>query len=339
MIYKNADLHNVSELIPDPDGPGQSLSRIPNALRLKLNDAARNNTCQAAGCEIRFNLKGDTAALTLQAEPPNQFGVTHPVAEVFQGDMQVSSHPIGPEPTTIQVTRAAYTETLHQIAQTHGMLFDPDLFRIVLPYRPAVNLLAFEGDVVPPAPDQVPATRLLTYGSSITHGHLSVRPTESWAMQTAHALGVDLINLGFGGGAHLEPEMADYIAQRDDWNFATLEMGINMVGGFPAEAFAKRVDYFVERVATAHPDKWIFCIDMFTFLAPERLQDEEQKQFRRIVSEKVSALDQPRLVHVSGLEMLPDPRGLTTDLVHPSPAGMSMIANNVVEVIRERIRE
>ena len=64
----------------------------------------------------------------------------------------------------------------------------------------------------------------------------------------AQLLGVDLINLGFGGGACLEPEIADYIAGRQDWDFASLELGINLLRQVEPEEFARRVDYFVERI-------------------------------------------------------------------------------------------
>ena len=42
--------------------------------------------------------------------------------------------------------------------------------------------------------------------------------------------------------------MADYIAGRDDWDFATLEMGINMIGDFDVEEFRSRVEYFIPKI-------------------------------------------------------------------------------------------
>lgn len=60
------------------------------------------------------------------------------------------------------------------------------------------------------------AIKRLAYGSSITNGALAVRPGDLYPARVARTLGVDHFNLGFGGGARLEPEMADWIAGRND---------------------------------------------------------------------------------------------------------------------------
>jgi hypothetical protein len=148
-------------------------------------------------------------------------------------------------------------------------------------------------------------------------------------------LGTDLFNLGFGGGAHLEGGMADYIAGRTDWHFATLEMGINVVQSFSVDEFYNRVAYFVTTIADAHPDDWIFCIDIF----PCRYDFtgvENCETFRSIVAERVLELNRPKLVHIPGDAMLRSNTGLTVDLVHPSPAGFEEMAHNLADIIRTR---
>mgnify|MGYP002555374518 FL=1 len=45
--------------------------------------------------------------------------------------------------------------------------------------------------------------------------------------RNAQALGVDYLNLGFAGNALMEEEMANYLVSRRDWDFASVEMGIN----------------------------------------------------------------------------------------------------------------
>lgn len=335
MFYKSAELHNVAELIAAEEGAGDLPVRIPDALRMKLNQNARDNAIQSAGCEVRFNLSSESAEVILVARVPNAWHVTCPVAEVYQGCFQTGWQAIGPEPTVVEVVKPAQQDRLRQLSREHEMPFDADLTRVVLPYRPPVRLMDVQGEVTPPRPEQVPDETCLAYGSSITHGHASVRPTGTWAMQTASKLGVDLVNLGFGGGAHLEPEMADYIAEREGWDFASLELGINRLSEWSSRRFTERVDYFVERIASAHPEKWIFCIDMFTFLHEELMECEQKKEFRRIVREKIDALNMPRVVHVDGTQLLPEATGLTSDLVHPSPAGMDTISDNLSRIIDE----
>lgn len=326
MIYNHVELYNIYELLDSEDGASKTFCRIPNGLRLKLNDSAKANALQTAGCEARFNLTGDRATLTLQSTGQPA------LAEVYQGEFLISVHPIGLEPTAITVERHPNLDLLVKQTQQHRLVFDANLTRVVLPWGPPCRLLGVEGDTEPPQPGQTPSIKYLAYGSSITHGSTAVRPTGSYAMRTAQRLGVDLINLGFGGGAHLEREMADYIAGRSDWTFATLEMGINLVQGIDTDEFARRVAYFIPTIAEAHPDRWVFCIDLF----PCRFDYEgsgKPDAFREIVRAQVEKLNMPKVAHVSGKRILTSVNGLTGDLVHPSPSGMEEMADNLAEVI------
>jgi len=359
MRFENAELYNVHELLEgdglrvvpeqtrerlkelggDPDavwgaedGEGWWFCRIPDPLRLQLNPQAQLNALQATGAEVRFNLKGEKARIALKC---TQAPV---VAEVHQGSFFIGWHVVGREPTEIEVALPANVDELERLSRAHGLPFDARLTRVLLPWRPPTRLLGFEGDCEPPRPEQTPAEKCLAYGSSITHGNASVRPSGMYAHRAAQLLGVDLINLGFGGGAHLEREMADYIAARSDWDFASLEMGINLLWRVEVDEFARRVDYFVETIARAHPDQWIFCIDVFT-CRDDLEGGEKARAFRKIVREKVESLDMPGLVHVPGDEILTSVRGLTADLVHPSPYGMEEMARNLSERIREKTGE
>lgn len=357
MIYANAELHNVHELLsgsgpemlsPAADGwlrgladdgsaawaaadaEGLWLARIPNDLRLKLNPAAQVNALQATGCEVRFNLGGGRARLVLKSmHQPS-------LVEVYQGCFLCSWHTVGVEATEITIRHPANVGRLAELSRRRGLPFDAVLTRVVLPWQPPARLIALEGDLAPPRPEQTPPRRHLAYGSSITHGASSIRPTGTYAHRTAQLLGMDLMNLGFGGGAHLEREIADHIAGRADWDIATLELGINLLGGIGADEFARRVDYFVGTIAEAHPDKWVFCIDVFT-CARDYEGDGKIAEFRGAVREKVRRMGLPRLIHAPGDELLTSPAGLTADLVHPSPFGMEEIAANLAALIRRKM--
>lgn len=327
MIYKGVELYNVQDLLEDEHGHGRAFTRIPNSLRMKINDSARLRALETAGCEIRFNLKSNSATISLESqECPS-------IVEVYQGCFLVAWHIIATEPTEISVGLPPETEQRERLTKEKGLPFDANLTRILLPWRPAPRLIDIEGEFDPPRPEQTPSMKYLSYGSSITHGSSAIRPTGSYAERTAQLLGVDLINLGFGGGAHLEPEMADYIAGRTDWDIATLEMGINVISSIEKDEFAKRVDYFVTTIAQSHPEKWIFCIDLFTCRWDF---DDSQKilAFRNVVREKVEKLNMPRLVYISGADILRSVSGLTWDLVHPSPYGMEEMAANLSRRIR-----
>ncbi len=330
MNLGQAELHNVHELLDDPGGTGSICCRIPNDLRVTLNESAKNNALQASGCEIRFNLEGQRAVITLQSpEGPT-------LAEVYQGDFFSALHIVDAAPTRIVVERPDTEPVMRRVAPSDAR-FDTGLSRVVLPWRPSVRLISIEGETSLPRPEQAPKTRYLAYGSSITHGSTAVRPTGTYPARTAELLGTDLFNLGFGGGAHMEAGMADYIAGRDDWDIATLEMGINVVQTFDVDEFHRRVEYFVTTIADAHPDDRIFCIDIFPCLY-DFMGVEKCKTFRSIVAGRVRQLNRPKLVHVPGDAMLRSNNGLTVDLVHPAPGGFEEMARNLADIIRARIK-
>ena len=332
MIYKNVQLFNVAEINGE-----NLLTRIPDELRITLNESAKSAALSAAGCEIRFNLESETGKIILKLK--DKPGLFFPVAEVYQGAFKSASYTIGKEPTEISIAFPQNIELLDKISKEKNLPFDSRLFRVILPYTPAIAIPEIEGDFVLPTKGQTPQTRYLAYGSSITHGSTAIRPTGTYAMRTAQLLGVDLINLGFGGGAHCESQMADYIAERSDWDFATLELGINMQASFETAEFKKRVEYFVEKIATTHPDKWIFCIDLFTFYADFDPASTKQNDFRKIVKETVKRLNMPKLIHLDGREILKSSSGLMAgDLVHPSPDGMEEMAKNLSGYIRKFLK-
>ena len=331
LIYQQTALHNVAAIAPAPDHKGQRLCRVPFELLAHLNENAQTHSMRGAGCEIRFNLLGESATVVIQTE--SEPGL----AEVWLGPFLVSTHIIHPIPTAITITAPERQPYAHKISLQRHLTFDPRLYRVVLPYRQIVCLHDIIGSVSPPQFGQEPETRYLAYGSSITNGAISTGPTGMYAMLTAQQLGVDLLNLGFGGGAHCEPELADYIAGRDDWNFATLELGINMVNWATVEEFATRAAYFVNKIASTHPNKWIFCLDMFPFWRDLDPDDDKPTQFRAAVREIVRLANLPRLVHLESTELLTDWTGLTGDIIHPAPAGMQEIARKLAPIIRQRL--
>jgi lysophospholipase L1-like esterase len=331
MIYESAELYNVVEVYDPPDGKGKGLCRIPLELRSQLNDSAKANAVQGTGCEIRFNLKGDEAVVTLQmTERPA-------IVEVYNGPFLTGWEVIKTEPTEVVVRRPDRLSRLIELAEDQEMAFDPTLSRVMLPWRPPVRLLGIDGATALPTVDQVPDHRYLAYGSSITHGSNGVRASGGYARRTAQRLDADLINLGFGGGAHCEFVMADYIAARDDWDFATLELGINMISWLDTAIFNERLTYFVTTIADAHPDKWVFCIDMFPFHMDFDPTSEKNHAYRAAVRDLVEGLDAPKLIYFDGRDLMRDVTGLTADLVHPSPVGMEEISENLASRMQRMI--
>ena len=71
----------------------------------------------------------------------------------------------------------------------------------------------------------------------------------SYVYHAARAADLDVLNLGLSGSCLCEPAMADFIGSRDDYEIATLEVGVNMRNGVSPEEFRTRVSYLLDAVA------------------------------------------------------------------------------------------
>jgi len=336
MLCDRFLLHNVQQMIPDEESGREVCSRVPQGVRDGLEPGARRKALLTAGCEVRFNHDGEVrfAVDVVGPEPA--------LAELWYGNFCGGMVLVGPGRAPYLTAPPARMDLLMQRQAAEKLPFDPHLCRLILPYAAKVAGVRFEGRVSPPRAEQMPARRILAYGSSITQGASAMVPSGSYAMVTARRLGMDLINLGFGGSCHCEAAMADHIASRDDWDVCWLELGINMCGGFEVDEFRRRVQYLVRRVAEAHRQKWVFCIDLFAHWRDYGCDADvaaKRDAFRAIVRETVAELNAPKLVHVDGRDVLPvaESTGLRVDLLHPGPDGMVRMGRTLSRIIAEHL--
>lgn len=329
-------LHNVDHLEPAPGGIGWRLNRVPAGLWPKLNRPARERAYSPAGSEVRFNLRGAEARLSLRfVDDRSAKARGWPVlAEIRQGDFLLECVPLQDNWADLVIRRPGNLAKLAAAGPRGQRGFDPELVRVALPYMPLVEVQGLVGDVTPARREQLPARTCLAYGSSITHGAYALRAGETYPAVMARALGVDHYNLGFSAGAHLEPEMADWIAERRDWDFATLELGVNLITPLSTADFRTRAEVFLRKIVTAHPDKWIFVIDVIT-AGPDFEANPKRAEFRTVIRDAVRALNRPKVRHLDGRELLQRPAGLAKDLLHPSAEGFAEIGARLAATIQE----
>lgn len=125
---------------------------------------------------------------------------------------------------------------------------------IWLPHNETTELVALRTDApVEPAPDR--GRRVwLHHGSSISHGSDAASPTTTWPALAAALGGVELINLGLGGSALLDPFTAR--ALRDtSADLISVKIGINLVNAdlMRLRAFTPAVHGFLDTVREGHP--------------------------------------------------------------------------------------
>ncbi|MFD6971409.1 GDSL-type esterase/lipase family protein [Streptomyces sp. NPDC059979] len=125
---------------------------------------------------------------------------------------------------------------------------------IWLPHNETTELVALRTDApVAPVPD-TGRTVWLHHGSSISHGSDAASPTTTWPALAAALGDVDLINLGLGGNALLDPFTAR--AMRDTpADLISVKIGINLVNTdlMRLRAFAPAVHGFLDTLRDGHP--------------------------------------------------------------------------------------
>ncbi|MGW4608296.1 GDSL-type esterase/lipase family protein [Streptomyces sp. NPDC004532] len=231
---------------------------------------------------------------------------------------------------------------------------------IWLPHTEITELVALRTDApVEPAP--AGGRRVwLHHGSSISHGSNATHPTAVWPALAAARGGVELINMGFGGSALLDPFTAR--AMRDTpADLISLKIGINVVNtdAMRLRAFTPAVHGFLDTIREGHPTTPLLVVSPILCpvqedtpgpLAPEfeggtlrfkATGDPAERAagrltlnvirdaLTRIVEQR--AVDDPHLHHLDGRRLygetdyaeLPLP-----DEVHPDPAGHRRIAEN-----------
>lgn len=329
--YPSVSLHNVAETVPAEwaDG-GDRLCRVPARVGDQLNDMARDRVRHATGGELRFVPEGDAAVeVTLSAAEPTQF-------RTFWGVFQPwEPTELGPEPETFTFT---VPERLGDLAgDVETGRFDPRVCRIRFERVPAVAVHDVAGDCRPPGDDELPDTRYLAYGTSITEGAAASATHTNYVTRVARNLGYDLLNFGSSGSAYCEAAMGEYIASRDDWDVATLALSVNMANaGFSPAEFHDRADTFVNAIAGAHPEKPVVCVTLFPYFADVTGSGDADHAaaYRSALRTVVEDSPHDNLSVVEGTELV-DITGLTADLLHPGDAGMVSIGDTLAERLRK----
>ncbi|GAA5113692.1 GDSL-type esterase/lipase family protein [Pseudonocardia adelaidensis] len=125
---------------------------------------------------------------------------------------------------------------------------------IWLPHTEITELVVLRTDA--PAGPVPPARRRvwLHHGSSISHGSNAASPSTTWPALAAARGGIDLVNLGFGGSAMVDPFTARVLRDTAA-DLISVKLGINVVNGdvMRLRAFGPAVHGFLDTIREGHP--------------------------------------------------------------------------------------
>ncbi|MFE2529856.1 GDSL-type esterase/lipase family protein [Streptomyces sp. NPDC059382] len=235
---------------------------------------------------------------------------------------------------------------------------------IWLPHTETTELIALRTDAPVEAASTAGRRVWVHHGSSISHGSNAERPRSTWPALAAARGGVELINLGFGGNALLDPFVARVLRDTPA-DLISVKIGINLVNTdlMRLRAFTPAVHGFLDTIREGHPDTPLLVVSPVLCplqentpgpLAPEF--DGQRLRFRAtgdpadvaagrltltVIREELSritarrAAGDPNLHHLDGRALygeadfaeLPLP-----DDLHPDPAGHRRIGERFGEL-------
>ncbi|MEU9918580.1 GDSL-type esterase/lipase family protein [Streptomyces sp. NPDC051001] len=218
--------------------------------------------CQPSGVRLVFRTRATFLELDARPTKIAYAGFPSPPADGVY-DLFVDGCPAGrgsiPGGNTLTIDMVAGT-TEQQPGGPAGTLRFADLpdgakdIEIWLPYNETTELIALRTDApVEPAP-QSDRKVWLHHGSSISHGSDAASSSTTWPATAAALAGVELINLGLGGNALLDPFTARAIRDNPA-DLISLKIGINLVNHdlMRLRAFAPAVHGFLDTIRDGHP--------------------------------------------------------------------------------------
>ncbi|MFI8199571.1 SGNH/GDSL hydrolase family protein [Streptomyces sp. NPDC085942] len=235
--------------------------RLPARARRQIPDGQLAMAeSQPSGVRLAFRTRATAVELDVVATkrvyvgaPPRPDGVYELLV-----DGRLTDRAGVPDGDTLTIDMAAGTARVRP-GPTETLRFTglPDAEKDVeiwLPHDETTCLVALRTDapVLSPRPSGRPVW--LHHGSSISHGSNAAAPTGTWPALAASLGGAELINLGFGGGALLDPFTAR--AMRDTpADLLNVKIGINVVNAdlMRLRAFGPAVHGFLDTLREGHP--------------------------------------------------------------------------------------
>ncbi|MCC5844113.1 MAG: hypothetical protein JJU05_07670 [Verrucomicrobia bacterium] len=326
--HDSIEFHNVAALETRAGMPGLALARVPLAVRKHLNTGARYTGAESTGVELRFMTDAPLFRIAFAAHDKEVN------LEIYRGGFEYASKSIAPGAVRMFDLGNSEQMNTFDLSDADTGPFAPALWRILLSRGGAsyVGIDAPGFSIRPPDATEKPRLRWLAYGSSITH---------SWSRGYPHIaareLGVDVLNKGLAGSCQFEAELAEHFVTAETWDFATLELGVNVRGVFSAETFRERATRFVDRLREARPEAPVALITHYLNRDHFPHRQSGQTEAGRIqeayddILRELAARGDANLHLFEGREILKDPQGLTCDLLHPGQYGHIQMGHNLAE--------
>ncbi|HET6289561.1 MAG TPA: GDSL-type esterase/lipase family protein [Amycolatopsis sp.] len=235
--------------------------RLPARARRQIpDDQLAMAESQPSGVRLVFRTAATIVELDVIATKRFLVGVPPRPDGVFEllADGRLAGRASVTEGDTISVDMATGART-HQLGPVRTVRFtglpaDEKNVELWLPHNETTRLVALRTDATVHGAPSSGRKTWLHHGSSISQGSNAATPTGIWPATAAALANVELVNLGFGGSALLDPFTAR--ALRDTAaDLISVKIGINVVNAdlMRLRAFGPAVHGFLDTIREGHP--------------------------------------------------------------------------------------
>jgi hypothetical protein len=234
--------------------------RLPAWARQQYDAQLAMSEAQPSGVRLVFRTSATVIELDTVPTKRNYLGAPPRPDGVYDvlvdGQLVAQSTVDGGDVITIDLTTGS-AETQLGTVQTlrfDGLAAAGKTVEIWLPHDETTELVALRTDA-PVTPVPVSRRVWLHHGSSISHGSNATHPTGIWPALAAAEAGVEIVNLGYGGSARLQPYIARTMRDTPA-DLISVKLGINIVNSdeFRLGSFTPAVHGFLDTIREGHPE-------------------------------------------------------------------------------------
>ncbi len=336
--YVNAETLPVFGKIAD--NTAMRYSRLPASLEGVTRDPVWRLGLNSAGVYVRF--RTDSPAIRLRWKSLNSHYMNHMSPTGDRGlDLYIHD---GKEWRYAGSGRPA-KNAVTDVAAVRNMTRDMKECMVHLSLYDGVEDLEIgveEGSRIEgPAMDS-PSTRkpVVMYGTSILQGGCVTRPGMAFTHIIARRLDREVINLGFSGNAHLDPEIARWMASCEDPGVFVLDNAPNCT----AERIEERTEAFFRILRDAHPNVPVIFVEQtpYPFQAFDMKTREDLAKkvaVQRAVYERIVRSGEKNVYYVKADKMLGPEGDDTVDGTHLTDLGAVHYADLLTPVIKKALKK
>ena len=244
----------------EPTGDGLRPHRLPGWARAQGDAQLAMAEAQPSGVRVVVRTRATTVELETRptkrvypGTPPRPDGIYDLVVD---GRLAARGSVPGGNVMTVDLGSGA-TSVEHGPSgrlRFDGLAGEDKQVEIWLPHDEQTELIALHTDAPAHAVPHDGRRTWLHHGSSISHGSVAASPTRTWPAVAAALGDVELVNLGFGGSALLDPFVARVVRDTPA-DVISLKLGINVVNQdvMRLRAFTAAVHGFLDTIRDGHP--------------------------------------------------------------------------------------